>query len=231
MAAMTASSCTINARVAPASSSVSLRGTPLMCNKRNNTVSYKPLKIEAALGQKAKEEQVAALKAKIDDSLLVVGMTYQGMSVAQVMAFRRSLPADANFVVSKNTLMKRAVDGTKFEAFGDALKGPNAFLMVGEEGMKDALKACTTTQKAMKKSAKPIDIHYSVGCLDGTLFTPEELVKLEDLPSKQELMAKIAGMVKQVPTKVALAVNAMPRKVGYAAAALKDKLAEEEGSS
>lgn len=38
------------------------------------------------------------------------------------MAFRRSLPADANFVVSKNTLMKRAVDGTKFEAFGDALK-------------------------------------------------------------------------------------------------------------
>lgn len=60
------------------------------------------------------------------------------------------------------------------------MQGPNAFLMVGEEGMKDALKACTTTQKAMKKSAKPIDVrqrhHRDMRC------TQQELISVSRIP-------------------------------------------------
>ena len=70
-------------------------------------------------------------------------------------------------------------------------------------------------------------MEFTQGCLDGQVFTPADLKKLEDLPSKQELIAKIAGMIKQMPTKVALAVNALPRKTAYAVKAVKDKMEDE----
>jgi large subunit ribosomal protein L10 len=224
-------------RVTPASSSVrlgnsSLRGNAVTAKRASvRPAAFAPLKVEAALSRDDKKGQVAVLKEMAEGSLLVAGMTYQGTSVKRMMAFRRSLPADAKFVVSKNTLMKLAVQGTVHEEFAAGLKGPNGFLMVGEDGMKDALKACSTLQKESAKAEGKEPLLWAGGSLDGAYFTPDNMKKLESLPSKTELMEKIAYLVKQVPTKVALAVNAMPRKVGYAAAALKTKMEEEEESA
>lgn len=233
MAMSTSSTC----RVTPASSSVrlgnsSFRGSAVTAKRASlRAAAFAPLKVESALSSADKTAQVAVLKTMAEGSLLVVGMTYQGMSVKRMMEFRRALPADAKFVVSKNTVMKLAVAGTVHEEFASELKGPNGFLMVGEDGMKDALKICSILQKETSKNEDAATLIYTGGSLDGSTFTPEQLKKLENLPSKQELMGQVARLVKQVPTKVALAVNAMPRKVGYAAAALKTKMEEEEGSA
>ena len=86
------------------------------------------------------------------------------------------------------------------------------------------------TMKALKTFRKENDYepNWSGGALDGSFVPAEEFAALEKLPTKKELYAKIAGLVKQVPTKVARAVNAVPSKVAYGVVAAKDK-AEEEG--
>jgi len=190
-----------------------------------------PLQVQAARTVESKKEVVAGLKEQVDKSLLVAGMQYQGLSVKEIMDFRRALPKDAKFVIAKNTLMQLAVKDTEFAPFAENLKGSNGFLMVGEDGMKDALKACSALQKEnaalQKLNPELLTVEFTQGCLDGQVFTPADLKKLEDLPSKQELIAKIAGMIKQMPTKVALAVNALPRKTAYAVKAVKDKMEDE----
>jgi len=224
-------------RVAPTSTSLRLgnnfRGVAVTSKSAAvRPAAAAPLKVVALVSAETKKETVEKLSAKAENSLLIAGMTYQGLTVKQMMDFRRSLPADADFIVSKNTLVKRAVTGTKFEPLGESLSGPNGYLFVGEDGMKASLEACSKLQSEYKKANKEkgLELFYTVGCLDGEVFDASQLQQLEKLPSKQELMAKIAGLVKQVPTKVALAVNAMPRKVGYAASALKKKMEEEESA-
>eukprot|EP00238_Polyblepharides_amylifera_P009754 CAMPEP_0196579116 /NCGR_PEP_ID=MMETSP1081-20130531/17657_1 /TAXON_ID=36882 /ORGANISM="Pyramimonas amylifera, Strain CCMP720" /LENGTH=245 /DNA_ID=CAMNT_0041898581 /DNA_START=148 /DNA_END=885 /DNA_ORIENTATION=+ len=219
----------------PKSSLVTLQNKSFFGNSQQLTLNKKstcskvctPLKVEALVSRETKEETVQKLAEQLDKTFLLASMTYQGVSVATLKKFRRSLPADAQFIVSKNTLMKRAVGGTTFEEFGKELTGPNGFLMVGEDGMKDALKACSELSKSTKKANKESNVGLTKGLLDGTMFSEADLKKLEDLPSKQELLTKIACAIQAVPTKVALSVKAVPRKVGYAAKALKDKLDQE----
>eukprot|EP00976_Prorocentrum_cordatum_P085106 1185930-Prorocentrum_minimum.AAC.2 len=76
-----------------------------------------------------------------------------------------------------------------------------------------------------------VQLEWTAACMDGTVYQASDVTKLETLPTRLELIAKIASLIKQVPTKTALAVKAVPRKVGYAAKALQDKLEEEGGAS
>ncbi len=63
--------------------------------------------------------------------------------------------------------------------------------------------------------------------MDGVLYTGKGIDEITNLPTKIELITKIAQGIKAVPTKVGLGVNAVPRKFGRAFGALTDKLKEE----
>lgn len=52
--------------------------------------------------------------------------------------------------------------------------------------------------------------------MDGKVVAPADFKKLKDLPTKKELMAKIAMLINKVPTKLAVAIDAVPRKVAIA---------------
>lgn len=196
------------------------------------TASAAPLQVQAARSAASKVEVVAALKETVSSSLLVAGLQYQGLSVKEVMEFRRALPADAKFVIAKNTMMQLAVKDTEFAGFSDGLKGANGFLLVGEDGMKSALKACSALQKAnelkRKTNKKLMTVEFTQGFFDGQAFSPAQLKQLEDLPSKIELITKIAQLVQQVPTKVARAVNGVPLKTAYAVKAIQTKMEDEQ---
>lgn len=58
--------------------------------------------------------------------------------------------------------------------------------------------------------------------MDGKFVTPEEFRKLEKMPTKQELIATIARLIKQVPTKVAIGIKQVPTKVAYGIKAMAD---------
>lgn len=194
---------------------------------RSRSTAAGALKIEAARSLENKKELVAGLKEKFESSLLVTAINFEGLSVAQVKQLRRSLPEDVKLVMAKNTLAIKACEGTSHSEIGSCLKGPNALLFV-EENISEGLKAVTNLKKELKDEIPESCLTYTGGSMEGKAFTDEEIKQLEKLPSKQELIAKIAGAIKAVPRKVAYGVKAVPNKVGYAAKALQDKLEEEQ---
>ena len=79
----------------------------------------------------AKVATVDELKAKVDGTSTAVVTEYRGMTVAQISTLRRQLRAlDADYKVFKNTLVRRAIEGTAVEPLDEFLEGPTAIAFV-----------------------------------------------------------------------------------------------------
>lgn len=155
-----------------------------------------------------KKAIVADLKEVLDESSLALIIDYQGLSVAQISDLRKRMrPSGTVCKKAKNTLMRLAVkDDERWEPMADFLKDSSVFLLVKEE-MKEAIKAYEDFQKATKKT------EIRGGVLDGQALTQDDIKALKELPSKQELMARLAGGIKAVSTKLAVGINAVPTKL------------------
>ena len=155
-----------------------------------------------------KKAIVADLKGILDESSLALIIDYQGLSVAQISDLRKRLrPTGTICKQAKNTLMRLAVkDDERWEPMTDFLQDSSVFLLVKEE-MKEAIKAYEDFQKATKKT------EIRGGVLDGQALTQDDIKALKELPSKQELMARLAGGIKAVSTKLAVGLNAVPTKL------------------
>ena len=66
-------------------------------------------------------------------------------------------------------------------------------------------------EKTYEKADYPVELNG--GCCDGDFLSIDDIKKLEKLPSKLELIAKIASMVNQVPTRLAVGVKQVPTKL------------------
>jgi large subunit ribosomal protein L10 len=106
--------------------------------------------------------------------------------------------------VTKNTLMRRAIDGdSAWSGLDPLLTGTNAFVLVsGDVG--GAVKAIQSFQKDTKKS------EVKGGLFEGRLLTESDIKAIGDLPSKEVLMAQIAGAINAVATKVAVGIKEVP---------------------
>ncbi len=155
-----------------------------------------------------KKAVVADLKGALNESSLALIIDYQGLSVAQISDLRKRMrPSGTVCKKAKNTLMRLAVkDDERWEPMTDFLKDSSVFLLVKEE-MKEAIKAYEDFQKATKKT------EIRGGVLDGQALTQDDIKALKELPSKQELMARLAGGIKAVSTKLAVGINAVPTKL------------------
>lgn len=155
-----------------------------------------------------KKAIVADLKEVLDESSLALIIDYQGLSVAQISDLRKRMrPSGTVCKKAKNTLMRLAVkDDQRWEPMTDFLQDSSVFLLVKEE-MKEAIKAYEDFQKATKKT------EIRGGVLDGQALTQDDIKALKELPSKQELMARLAGGIQAVSTKLAVGLNAVPTKL------------------
>ena len=183
----------------------------------------------AALTKEAKQETVDKLKGQLSESTLVLSFDYSLLSVKRMMEFRRAMAADTQVIVCKNTLMRRAAEETEgWESLASATKGTNAWIFVRDD-FKSAIKPFKELKKELKKE-REIERDFNAGCLEGEMLTEQQLDAVEDLPSKTDLIAKIASMINQPVVKIAYATKAVPNKLGYASKALSDKL-EETGAA
>lgn len=186
--------------------------------------------IAQALSRAQKEEQVSKLVPMLEESSVVVGLRYQGLTVKQMQQFRRSLPAEgATLMVCKNTLMKNAADQVEgWENLKPAAKGDNVWLFIQEEQIAESIKAylkfVKETKDELPKEERE-DMHalrMSGGVMSGDLLTDADIKRLESMPTKTELMATIARLLNQLPTKVAVGVKQVPTKLAYGVKALAD---------
>ncbi|MBV6624985.1 MAG: 50S ribosomal protein L10 [Rivularia sp. (in: Bacteria)] len=156
-----------------------------------------------------KKEIVADLKQLLNKSSLAIVIDYEGLSVSQISDLRnRMRPTGTVCKRTKNTLMRIAVEeDTQWQPMTQYLQDSSVFLLVEEE-LKDAIKAYEDFQKATKKTK------IRGGVLEGQALTVDEIKALKELPSKQELMARIAGGINSIATGLAVGVNQVPTKLG-----------------
>lgn len=155
-----------------------------------------------------KRELVTELKQLLSQSQLAMVIEYQGLSVAEITDLRRRMqPTGTVCKRTKNTLMRIAVDGDySWQPMTEFLQGSSVFLLV-QDDMKAAVKAYQDFQKASKKTV------LRGGVMEGRALTEDDVKALTELPSKEELMARLAGGIKAIPTKLAVGLNAVPTQV------------------
>jgi large subunit ribosomal protein L10 len=155
-----------------------------------------------------KQAIVTELKQTLSESQLAMVIEYQGLSVAEITDLRRRLrPSGTVCKMSKNTLMRIAIDGDRnWQPMTEFLKGSSVFLLV-QDDMKAAIKAYEEFQKASKKT------ELRGGVMEGRALTEADIKALTELPSKEELMARLAGGLKAVSTKLAVGLNAVPTQL------------------
>ena len=149
-----------------------------------------------------KEKEVKELAEKIKNSGLVLLTDYRGINVEDVTNLRKSVrEANGEYCVIKNNITRRALTECGFD-LGDSLIGPTAVILTGEDYL--------PTLKAIYKYAKSSDFYkIKAGILEGKVVTVEELTTLAVLPSREELIAKLAGCLLANVSKLAATLDAV----------------------
>lgn len=166
-----------------------------------------------------KQAIVAGLKKDLDGATMVAVINYQGLTVAQITDLRRRIrPKGGLCTVTKNTLMGKAIlDDTNWQALEPLLSGSSAFLVLRDD-IGGAIKAYYEFQKATKKT----ELHG--GVMEGQILTGEQVKAIGDLPSKEQLMAQIAGALNSVTAKIAIGVKEVPSSIARSLQAHVDKV-------
>ncbi|MBE7380456.1 MAG: 50S ribosomal protein L10 [Leptolyngbya sp. SIO1E4] len=155
-----------------------------------------------------KKEIVAELKGLLSDSQLALVIDYKGLSVSEITDLRSRLrEKGAVCKVTKNTLMRLAVEEDEnWKPMTQFLKDSSAFLLVKDD-LGGAIKAYQAFQKDTKKT------ELRGGVMEGRALSNDDLDAITNLPSKEELIARIAGAINAVPTKLAVGTKAVPTKL------------------
>lgn len=150
-----------------------------------------------------KQEKIEAMKENFAKAKVAVVTEYRGLSVEEITKLRRALQKEnSDYMVTKNTLAKVASKGTRFEVLEEVLKGPVAIAF----GFADEVAPAKVLKKFIKEAKKGQII---AAAMDGKLLNAKETEVLADLPSKEELYAKMLGCINSPATGIAGAVNAV----------------------
>lgn len=155
---------------------------------------------------KQKEEEVNQLAEKMKSASIVLLTDYRGINVADVTELRKTLRnANAEYVVIKNNITKRALNKLGISELDEKLAGPTAVIISQEEYL--------PALKAIYSYSKSHDFYkMKGGVLEGKVASVEELSTLAQLPSREELIAKLAGCLLANVSKLAATLDAVKAK-------------------
>ena len=167
----------------------------------------------------SQSEKIDAIKAKIEKAQVAVITEYAGLSVEEITKLRREIQkGGGDYMVTKNTLAKIAVKGTEYEVLTEKLAGPVAIAF----GFEDPVSPAKAVVKFIKEAKKGSIVG---AVLDGKLMTEAETKALAELPSKEELYAKMLGSINSPASGIANSVNAVLSQLTRAMAAVRDQKA------
>ena len=148
-----------------------------------------------------KKEEVAKLAEKMKDAKLILLTDYRGINVGDVTSLRADLRnTKAEYKVIKNNIIRRALEVNGESGLNELLEGPTAIVY----GTGDYLEPA----KIIYNFSKDNDFYkIKGGIIDGKVMTAEEIITLAKLPSRQELLAKLAGALLGNITKLAVALD------------------------
>jgi len=170
-----------------------------------------------ALGLAAKKEIVAEVSEVASQALSVAVAEYRGMEVAELTDLRVKAREQGVYLkVIRNTLAKRALEGSKFEDMDSALTGPliYGFSIEAPGGAARLFKDFGKTNDKLQVTA------LSIG---NGLMGPEKLDAVASLPTRDEALAKLLATFKAPVGKFVQTINEVPTKFVRVLAAIKDE--------
>ena len=158
-----------------------------------------------AVTRAEKQEELQDLEAAFKGTESAILVDYRGLKVPEVTELRRQVRgAKATYKVVKNTLAKRALKGTKFEALSEHFAGTTAVAYAGEDPVALA-KVLTTFAKATPA------LQIKAAVVQGRAIKAAEVTDLASLPGKPELYAKLLFLLQAPMIQLVSVLNAAPR--------------------
>jgi large subunit ribosomal protein L10 len=141
----------------------------------------------------------------------------RGVTVGNMDALRKQArESGVRLQVIRNTLARRAVEGTEFECVSDALKGPSLFGF----SMEDPGAAARLFKDFAKENE---DFEVKALAVGGKLLEANQIDALAKLPTRDEALALLMSVMIAPVTKLARTFNEVPSKITRAVAAVRDQ--------
>jgi len=170
-----------------------------------------------ALNLEDKKALVAEVSKVAATALSVVAAEYRGLTVSQMTELRSKARTAGVYVrVVKNSLARKAMAGTSFECMSPILKGPLVLAF-----SKDDPGAAARVVKAFAKdNDKLVTTAVSLG---GQLLTAKSLDQVASLPTREQALSQLMGVMKAPIQKLAATLAAAPSKLVRTLAAVRDQ--------
>lgn len=167
------------------------------------------------LNLEQKQAVVSEVSAELARAQAVVIAEYRGLNVARVTQLRAKARKSGLYLkVLKNTLARRAVQGTPFEKLTEQLTGPLMY-GIGQDPV-----ACA---KVLSEFAKDNDAFViRAGAMPNAMMSAKEVKALAMLPSRDELLATLLGTMQAPVAKLVRTMNEVPARFARTLAAVRD---------
>ncbi len=156
---------------------------------------------------KVKQDLVSEIAEKLEKATACVVVDYKGLTVEEATELRSKFrEADIEYKVLKNTLVRRAAkEINKMEEFNDEkLVGTNAFAFSYDDAVAPA--------KVIKDFAKEHpNLEFKMGYVEGEFYDAAQLENLANIPSREELIAKLLGSLRAPVSNFVYLVDAIAK--------------------
>jgi large subunit ribosomal protein L10 len=158
-----------------------------------------------ALNLNQKQDIVAEITEQVKTAQTIVVAEYRGVTVGAMTALRKKARENGVYLrVLKNTLAQRAVQGTSFESLADSMKGPLIY-GISEDAVAPA--------KILADFAKTNDkIILQAGVYNGKFLDCKAVNQLAAIPSREELLGKLANVMQAPIAGFARALGAVAKQ-------------------
>jgi large subunit ribosomal protein L10 len=166
--------------------------------------------------QKQKDLEALTEQFKNANAAMLVG--FQGMTVQKDQELRNQLrEAGVSYEVVKNTLARKAAEGTVLEQAADQFKGVTAVALSQQDpvGLSKAIAKFT--------KANPDIFKFKVGIVEGKVVALRDVEAIASLPSKEELLGKVLFLLNAQAQRLATVLSAMPRNLAIVVKQVSDQ--------
>lgn len=167
-----------------------------------------------------KQPIVQAIAEDIAGAQSAVLVDYRGLTVAEDTELRKQLrEAGVIYKVCKNTMMKRAFEGTEFAGLEEYLEGPSALAISKDDATAPARILCK-----FAKDAKALEVKG--GVVEGAVYDVAGIQELSKIPSREELLSKLLGSIQSPITNFARVIKQIAEQDGEAVETPAEEAAE-----
>lgn len=169
-----------------------------------------------SLKRQEKAVVIEEVSAQFAEAQSVVIAEYRGLDVASITVLRKNARESGVYLrVLKNTLVRRAIEGSAFEGLTEQLRGPLIYAISPDPVL--AAKVLSDFAKANK------NLVIKAGALPDNVLEADALKALAEMPSREELLAKLIGTMQAPVAKFVRTLNEVPTKFVRGLAAVRDQ--------